>query len=61
MVKKQRRSAAKLIAQVRGAVERLSEAVDDALRGEAPAPELVPARQPTAEELRRYARRRRRY
>ena len=60
MVKNQREP--KLVTKVREAVDRLAEALDVALRGNGqPEPAYVPVRQPTAEELRRYARRRRGY
>lgn len=60
MEKKRGRGATKLIAGVREAVDRLAEALDTAVRGQAAVPAVIPVRQPTAEELRRYARRRRR-
>ena len=60
MGKQQRRGASKLIAGVREAVDRLAEALDTAVRGQAVTPAVVPVRQPTAEDLRRYAHRRRR-
>lgn len=58
MTKQQRRRVAKLADKLQGAVGRLAEALDGALRGKGAAPELVPARRPTADELRDYARRR---
>ncbi|MDP9372663.1 MAG: hypothetical protein M3Q65_09470 [Chloroflexota bacterium] len=61
MVKKQRRAASELLDKAREAAERLVGALDEALRGRAVEPALVPVRRPTAEELRRHARRRRGY
>lgn len=60
MVKNQREP--KLVTKVREAVDRLAEALDAVLRGNSrPEPAYVPVRRPTAEELRRYARRRHGY
>lgn len=61
MVKKSRQGADKLIDKVQQAADRLAEALDVALRGKPAAPALAPVHQPTAEELRRHARRRRGY
>jgi len=58
MVKQERRNAAKLVARVRGAVERVAEALDEMLRPAPPVPAYVRVRRPTAEELRRHARQR---
>lgn len=58
MAKKENRDAAKLAARVRGAVERMAEAIDNLLSPAPPAPAYVPVRRPTAEELRRHPRRR---
>jgi hypothetical protein len=60
MANTERRGAEKLIDQVKEAVDRLAEAFDRLVNGERPAPALVPARRPTAEEIRR-ARQRGRY
>lgn len=60
MADNERRGTEKLIEQVKEAVDRLSEAFDRLVNGERPAPALIPARRPTAEEIRR-ARQRGRY
>ncbi|HEX5505058.1 MAG TPA: hypothetical protein VFW96_20750 [Thermomicrobiales bacterium] len=61
MAKQPRGGAAKIVERVKEAVDRLSEAIDTALYGGRAVPAVVPVRRPTPEELRRYARRRRRY
>lgn len=61
MVKRRRGGAAQLIDRAREAAKRLTGALAEALRGRAAEPALIPARQPTQKELRRYARSRRVY
>lgn len=49
------------IEQIREAVDRLAQALNDVLRGPVPEPAVARVRQPTPEEVRRYIRRRRGY
>ena len=58
-IEQEQRGVEGLVAKAREAVERLAEALDEALRGARPEPAVVPVRRPTPEELREYARRRR--
>ncbi len=59
MADNERNGADKLIEQVREAVDRLAEAFDRLVTGQRPAPALIPARNPTAEDIRRARQRQR--
>ena len=59
MANNERGGADKLIEQVKEAVDRLAEAFDHLVKGEQPAPALIPVRRPTAEDIRRARQRQR--
>lgn len=61
MAKRERRGMEKIVERAREVAGRLADALGEAVFGRAPEPQTVRVRQPTAEELRRYARQRRRY